>query len=82
MKTSRSISKPSIISLKMNPALHMPEVYYREKCDRAGYKIIKKNCVSLEQKLELHVLHQFDPLTHKDRQTNGLRHRWKNHKAC
>lgn len=43
----------------MNPALHMPEVYYREKCDRAGYKIIKK-IVSLEQKLELY----FIKLTH------------------
>lgn len=80
MKTSRSISKPSIISLKMNSALHMPEVYYREKCDRAGYKI-KKNLCFFGTKTGA-VLHQFDPLTHKDRQTNGLRDRWKNHKAC
>lgn len=81
MKTSRSISKPSIISLKMNPALHMPEVYYREKCDRAGYKFIKKNLCLFGTKTGV-VLHQIDPLTHKDRQTDGLRDRWKNHKAC
>lgn len=42
MKILRFIFKFSIIFLKMNFVFYMFEVYYREKCDRVGYKIIKK----------------------------------------